>query len=222
MNIEKAQSSTPASALAEVASSQASSVGGAPSPGTPASLLPAPDTVLLSGDMGAAIAALAVQQGNAEEQTETQAAEAQDTLQDNAEAAQVATLHSEASTMRAGAWESGLLQIGAGVCTMGSAGVSMGTGGSATGGQIATLLKGAGEGVTGAGTIVGGLSKAAATDLDASATASKALADAAGRAGDLDRDAHKSAESFVQAALDFYREYAQAKAQAEAAALHGA
>ena len=46
--------------------------------------------------------------------------------------------------------------------------------------------------------------------------------DAAGRAGDLDRDAHKSAESFVQAALDFYREYAQAKAQAEAAALHGA
>ena len=215
MNIDRAQSHVPASALAEVAASQASTspgAVGASGSGAPATLLPNPDMTLLTGDMGAAIAALAVQQGNAEEQTETKATEAQDNVQDAAETAQVATLHDEASTMRAGAWESGLFQVAAGAATMGS-------GGSGT---AAALMKGGADALNGLGTITGGLSKAAATDLAASATASKALADAAGRAGDLDRDAHKSVESFVQAALDFYREYAQAKTQAEAAAVHGA
>jgi hypothetical protein len=59
-------------------------------------------------------------------------------------------------------------------------------------------------------------------DTDATATAWKAESDAAERTGSEMRDGEKSATTFVQAALDFYKEYQTAKAQAEAAAVHGA
>jgi len=178
-------------------------------------LLPDPTAALLGADLGAEIAALAVKSGQLERSLETRAAEAQDSLQNDAEQAEVATMHDEASTMRAGAWASGLMQIGAGACSVAAAGTSAG---STAGG----LLKGASEGLSGAATLAGGLSKAAATDTEALATGYKALADAAQRSGAAARDGQKSASDFVQSAIDFYREYRATKAQADAAALHGA
>jgi hypothetical protein len=172
--------------------------------------------------MAAQIAALALQQGQAQSDLDTKAEETQDSIADQADAAEVATMHQEASTMRAGAWESGILQISAGACSIASAGAGIGaTAGSGAMGASG-VMKGLSEGLSGGGTIAGGLSKAATTDLEASATASKALADAAQRSGGVDSDAKKSAQQFVQAAVDFFREYESTKAQAQAAAVHGA
>jgi hypothetical protein len=190
-----------------------------PSAATPASpssatLLPEP-TPMLGCDMGAEIAALAVRTGQLQQDVNTKAAEAQDTIQDEADAAQVSTLHDEASTMRSGAWSSGLLEIGAGAATMGSAM----PGESA---NLSTALKGGAQAMQGGSTLAGGLSKAAATDSEALATQQKAAADAAQRSGQAARDGQKNASDFIQAAIDFYREYQSTKAEAQAAALHGA
>jgi hypothetical protein len=210
---------------------------------TPSSLLPEPSPMLLGADIGAEIAALAVKTGETQRDIETRAAETEDTVEDRAEQAEVSTMHDEASTMRAGAWTSGLLQVGAGVCSIASAGMSIDAahasqgpaacptaspGGSVAVSQavsaagVAGMLKGFSEGLNGGGTLAGGLSKAAATDCEALATASKALADAAERSGAAARDGQKNASDFVQSAIDFYREYESTKAQADAAAVHGA
>jgi hypothetical protein len=188
----------------------------------PTTLLPEPGELMLGADMGAEIAALAVKTGESQQDVDTKAAEAQDTVQASADAAQVSTMHDEASTMRTGAWTSGLLQMGAGALTIASAGVSVGAAAGSTASGVAGGLKGASEGMSGGSTLAGGLNKAATTDMDANAAASKALADAAQQSGAAERDGEKSASTFVQAAIDFYKEYEASKAQAQAAAVHGA
>jgi hypothetical protein len=192
-------------------------------------LLPTPDDALLGGaDPGAAIAALAVQTGQAQHDLDAQAAERADATQSSAEAAEVAAMREEASAAREGAWTSGLLQVGAGACSMGAAGITLDAGVSATGkaassaGSYAALVKGFGEGLSGGSGLASGLARAATTDSEALAAAHKALADSAARAGGEARDAQKGASDFVQSALSFYREYAATRAQAQAAALHGA
>lgn len=186
------------------------------------SLLPEPSGVLLGADMGAEIAALAVKSGQTQEDISTRAAEIQDSIEDRAQQAEVQTMHDEASTLRAGAWESGLLQIGAGACSIASAGESIGALQGSKAAGIAGMLKGASQGLDGGGTLAGGLSKAVATDCEALATVSKALGDAAERSGAAARDGQKNASDFIQSAIDFYREYQSTRAQAEAAALHAA
>ena len=236
MNIQSTHATSAAANLTDV---------DAPSSAAPSasSLLPEPMPVLLGADMGAEIAALAVKSGETQQDIETKAAETQDSVEDAADQAEVETMHDEASTTRAGAWTSGLLQMGAGAFSIASAGMSFEAaqlGGGAGAGStapppppadvvqaakdaaIAGLLKGASQGLDGGGTLAGGLSKAAATDCEALATASKALADAAERSGAAARDGQKNASDFVQSAIDFYREYESTKAQADAAALHGA
>jgi hypothetical protein len=220
MNLERLQGSVAPATVTDTTSSSPSTATPA---AAPASLLPDPSSgALVAGDMGAEIAALAVKLGKSEQDLNAKAAETQDQVEDAQEAAQVQTMHDEASTLRDGAWESGMLQIGAGACTVASGGISAAGGTSNFMKALPTMVKGVGEGLNGAATITGGLSKAAATDLEANATASKSIADAAGRAGGVDRDTQKNATQFVQAALDFYREYETAKAQSQAAALHGA
>jgi hypothetical protein len=189
---------------------------------SPEPLCPEPAPVLLGGDLGATIAALAVQCGQEEQNVSTAATETQDSIAAQASAAEVDQLHEEASTTRAGAWASGLLQVGAGVAGIASAGLSIGAAQGTVQAGVSTGLKGVADGLDGAGAIAGGLSKASATDLEALQTASKALADAAQRSGAADRDGLKTAGDYVQAAIDFYREVEQTKAQAEAAPLQRA
>jgi hypothetical protein len=187
-----------------------------------APLVPEPLPVVLGGDVAAEIAALAVQTGESQRDIDSKAAETEDNIQDNAAQAEVATMHDEASTMRAGAWEGGLLQIGAGACSIASAGASIGAKPGSDAAGWAAGLNGTSQSLMGGATIAGGLSKAAGTDSQALATAQKALSDSAQRAGLAARDGQKNATDFVQSALDFYRQYETAKAEAQAAALHGA
>jgi hypothetical protein len=207
----------------------------APAAPSQATLLPQPSP-LMGGDIGAEIAALAVKAGLEQNKINSTAASAQDRMEDAANAAQVADLHAEASTMRSGAWMSGVLQMSAGACTIASAGLTLGqpttpTGGTTTAAQQASMhdwsaailtAKGVGEGFEAGSSLAGGLSKAAATDTEALATQEKALADAAQRSGSDARTAEQSATQFVQSAIDFYKEYEATKAQTQAAALHGA
>jgi len=211
----------PGADLSNIDGSSSSSGGSTTASTPPPLLLPSPVETMMSGDMGADIAALAVKSGQVERELDTKATETEDTIQDEADQAQVATMHDEATTMRSGAWESGLMQVGAGACEIGAAGFSSAKAGAPPP-KIVGILKGFADGLNGGGTIAGGLSKAAATDTEALATAQKAIADSAQRSGQTARDAQKADSDFVQAAIDFYREYQSTKAQAQAAALHGA
>jgi hypothetical protein len=207
-----------------------------------ASLLPEPGSIMLGANVGAMIAELAIKNGELENRINNNAAEAQNTMEDAANQAQVAELHQEASDTRNSALIGGTLQVGAGLCSVAAAGAS---GGAAVGGNgaspatsatataqfidnlktlggVGQLLKGASQSLDGAGTLTGGLGKAAATDDEALAAQSKALADIAQRGGDAARDAHKNSEAFVQSAIDFYREYESTQAAAQAAAVHRA
>ncbi len=219
MNIHSISSNVPVSPLdiGEAGTSTRS-----PEAGGATTLLPEPMTVLAGADMAAQITALAVKAGQEQQDIDTKSTEAEDAVQDQADQAEVATMHEEASTIRAGAWESGILQISAGACTIASAAESVGANAGSKAAGIATGLKGSADILNGAATLAGGLSKAAGTDLEAQAAGSKALADAAERSGATARDSRKDASAFVQAAIDFYREYQSTKAQSEAAAVHAA
>jgi hypothetical protein len=175
--------------------------------------------MVLDGDMGAEIAALAVQQGTAQQNIDNQAIGEQDSVEDQAEQAEVQTMHEQATETRNGAIASGALQIGGGLCSMGAGGLGMSSLKNAA--SLSTMMKGGSEAFVGGGTIAGGLGQAAATDSAALAAAQKSAGDAANRAGQTDRSAQKSASDFVESAIEFYREYETAKAQAAAAALHG-
>jgi hypothetical protein len=184
----------------------------------PASLLPEPTPYAMGGDMGAEITALAIQNGQTESSLNETAQQSQDRIQDLAEQAQVSTMHDEASTMRASAWEAGLLQIAAGAATIGGGAASIN--GASSG--VVSLIKGGADTLSGASAIAAGLGKAAETDDEALTAGSKATADAAQREADTCRQAQKDASSFISAAIDFYREYQSTKAQADAAAVHSA
>jgi hypothetical protein len=198
-------------AFATSAASPSSATGPAPT------ILPEPSPYLLGGDIGAEITALAVQAGQTERALDTSAEQTEDAVQDQAEQGEVSTLHQEASTMRATAWESGCLQIAGG-----AASIAGGVGGMEGDKGFEGLMKGASEGLGGGATLAGGLGKAAETDSEALAAAEKATSDAAEREGDAARSAQKDATAFITAAIDFYREYQSTKAQANAAAVHGA
>jgi hypothetical protein len=194
----------------------------------PTSLLPEPSP-MLGGDLSAQIAALAVKTGETERDINSKAAETEDTTEDAANAAQVSLMHDEASTMRTGAWVSGLLQVGAGALSMASGAVSLNGANTAAGSSAAraiagqaTMLGGGSQCLQAGSTLAGGYFKAAETDTEALTTAEKGIADAAQRTSGDARAAEKDASDFVQSAIDFYRQFQATKAQADAAALHGA
>ena len=189
-----------------VQNTSASASSTMPSAAPTAPLLPPPGGVMIGGDIGADIAAMTVKVGQAERDLDTKAEQTQNAVQDRAEQAEVSTLKDEAGTMRATAWESGCLQIASGVASMASAGCANGSGGAA-------FAKGAAEGLSGGATLAAGLGKAAGTDDDALTAAYKAASASAQRAGDLNRQAQKDAAGFIQAAIDFYREYQSGKAR---------
>jgi hypothetical protein len=221
MNVHNASTTHATAPLSSVGGATGNPAASSVTPAT--SLLPEPSPALMLGaDMGAEIAALAVKSGQTQRDIDTKATETQDSIADRAAAASVNTMHDEASTMRAGAWESGLLQIGAGAFSIASAGESIGAQPGTEAAGIAGGLKGISEGLSGGSTLAGGLNKAAETDSEALATASKALSDAAQRSGAALRDGQKGASDFIQSAIDFYREYQSTKAEAQAAALHRA
>ena len=127
-----------------------------PEAGGATTLLPEPMTVLAGADMAAQITALAVKAGQEQQDIDTKSTEAEDAVQDQADQAEVATMHEEASTIRAGAWESGILQSRRRVHDrLGRQSVGANAGSKAAG--IATGLKGSADILNGAATLAGGL-----------------------------------------------------------------
>lgn len=165
---------------------------------TTPSLLPAPLGALMSsGDVGAEIAALAVENGMGERslaREERQAAEARAQSQ---EAQEVHAIHAEASSLRVQAWVDAGTMVAAEVAGKDSAGAALGTA---------------------AKTLVDDYFAAGQKDDEANAKACEAASTDAKAAAD---DAHETlagANDYIKSALDFYQEYATTRAQTLAVA----
>jgi hypothetical protein len=169
--------------------------------------------LIASGDVGAEVAALAVETG------ETQRQDAQ-VVRDEMEASAAAEEDQEVAAMRdkADAIRNAGIAEGIG---MGLDGVCNIVAGPCSSGAQ-TSLKGGGMLAEGTGKIVGACFSADGATADANATRHKVNAD---HAKDVANDAHdelKGASEYVNSAIDFYREYVSAQGQTMSAALHRA
>ena|ERR1019366_3313444 len=170
--------------------------------------------VIDGGDLGAEMAALEIKNGDAERSMEHTQRSLDEAAQRQADAAQVQSMHDEASSMRTGAWLNGAIGVAA-------AGASVfipaaATGGPSTGGMAASDLTTAG------GKLTDGLFGASQHDDEASAAQDKAAADRYASDAKDASDAANSADATVSNALDFARSYVATEAQTQAAALHRA
>jgi hypothetical protein len=191
---------------------------------TDSSLLPEPTAMVASsGDVGAEIAAMAVQTGETECQTDDQARAADEAQQDREEASEVQAMRDEAGKIRESAiWTgaSGAFQ-GAGEFGGGAVALNDGTeAGRAQSESWAAMFKGGGTAGSALTKVGAGMADGDKASLEADAAAHKAAADhAATAAGDM-RDASSRANDAITQALSFYREYVSTQGQTWNAALH--
>lgn len=204
------------------ASPNAASAGALSAP----SLLPPPcASIESSGDVGAEIAGMAVDNGEVERHAddETRAAERQQ--QETEEASEVQSMRNEASSIReSSVWScvGGVLQ-GAGSIAAGA--VALNGGGETSADRMrdehwGALLKGTGDSGSAMAKLMGGMSDAQKASLEADATMHKDAADRASSAADDMKREASTADDTVTAALEFYREYVSTQAQTWNAALH--
>jgi hypothetical protein len=176
--------------------------------------LDASDAVLCSGDPGEEMAALDVENGEAERTTAHQERDSQEAAEAAADAAQVQAMHDEASSLRAeGVFDASTAVVGA---CLAAACPPAASGAATVGGLVAAHLS---DGVEKLGD---GLWKAAQHDDEAQATADKASADQHADAARNATDAANDANATLGAALDFDRNYTSIEAQTQLAALHRA
>jgi hypothetical protein len=175
------------------------------------------------GDIGAEVAALAVENGQTERNSDHEQRRLDEAGQQTADDQQVQAIHEEASSLRTQALVDGAIGVGTAVVDAGigiyaaqAASAASATSRYTTGNAISTALS------TGLSKVTDGLFGAAQKDDEANAAADKASADRyASDAQDASQDA-TDAESFVNSALDFVRGYEATVAQTQAAALHRA
>jgi hypothetical protein len=198
--------------------------GDDPIPPSPSSVLPDPITTLaLSGDPGAELAALMVTSGSQQRQAADAARQIQEKTEEQEDDAEVSAMRQKASDIQSAGWAEGLgmaFEGGMGVAgaavsadaALGDAGASQRAAGAglSAGGKVGNAV----------GVIAGGYDKADEATMDANAASHRAAADQARTAADDLKDAHKSGDDLVSAALEFYREYTGAKASERGAALH--
>jgi hypothetical protein len=166
------------------------------------------------GDLGAEIAALAIQNGNTQRATAHAQRAIDEADQERADAAQVQAIHSEASSMRAQAWVDGGIGVAA---AFGDAFIPRApTGGPSGWGAASTDLTAA------ATKMVDGFFAAAQHDDEADAASDKAAADRFANDAKDASDAANDATATINTALDFARSYVATEAQTQAAALHRA
>lgn len=157
---------------------------------------------IASGDLGAAIAALAVENGTAERKLSHEARDVEEQAEAQADAAQVKSMRDEASSMRI----EGVFDA---VTTVGTE-------------YVKAYCPPVGFFCEGADKLGDGIFHAAQHGHEADAASHRAEADQAKSAADKDTGAAGDADSYVKAALDFYREYSSIDAQTQSAALHKA
>ncbi len=174
-----------------------------PSGAAPISLLPAPSALpgVISGDVGAELAALAVASGEVERTAATDARNADEARAVSEAEQELQAIRSQAQSLRQEAWFDGATTV----ATLTAGGSSQALG-SVIGGA-----KALGDGLYGADQ----------KDDEASARGYEAGVTAARFAGDGAHDALSAASDFIRSALDFYKEYVTTRAQTSSAALRG-
>ena len=199
------------------------------------SLLPEPMTQMVaSGDIGAEIAGLSVISGQQQRDTARTERDALEVSQEQQEATEVQAMRDKAGSILAQAIAQGVGSIVQGAMTIGAAASALRASpdahaapsagaGSASAPSAADVCWRAGaQFATGASQIIEGIYQAQGAGDDA--TAAQAHAAAAQIANEV-QDAHddmQSAGSFVQGAIEFYREYVSTQAQIRSATVHAA
>ena len=158
--------------------------------------------VATGGDMGAEVAELAVQNGDAERTSAHEARDAEEEAAARADAAQVQALRDEASNMRLEGVFDAATAVGTGCLKMECPSAAFTTEAEEKLGD--------------------GFFHAAQHTDEANAAGHKAAADQAKGAADGDGAAANDANAYVKDALDFYRTYAATTAQTQSAAIHRA
>ena len=174
----------------------------------------APSLVVGSGDPAEEMAALEVENGEAQRTTAHQARDAQEAAEAQANAAEVQAMHDEAKSVRVqGYFDAGAAVVGAALsiaCPVASTGMPT------TQSLVASHLS---DGVEKLGD---GLFKAAQHDQEASAAADRASASQHADAVKNASDDASDANAAMSAALDFDRNITSIEAQTQLAALHRA
>jgi hypothetical protein len=189
----------------------------------PGAYLETASSLVCDGDPGEEMAALMVENGEAERTAAHQERETEEAAQQQADAAQVQAMHDEASSLRGqGVFDAATAVVGAcidvacPVATAGAGATSAASAGAVTEGLVA---RHATDGVEKLGD---GLWKAAQHDDEANAAADKASADQHASAAKDASDAASDANATLAAALDFDRNYTSIEAQTQLATLHRA
>ncbi len=184
--------------------------------------------VVSTGDPGAEMAALAIENGEAERTNAHQERDAQEAAEAQANAAEVQKMHDEASSMRSEGVFDAVVGVAAAAAT-----VALPIAFAADPAAPAATMAQSQAGAARAGTVGGGLVDsfgklgdgffhAAQHNDEAGAAADRA---SAGQHGDAVKDANDtaaSADATISSALDFDRSYSSVEGQIQLAALHRA
>jgi hypothetical protein len=162
--------------------------------------------LLLEGDIGAQVAALAILSAQKQRERNRELQVAEEVALQRAEDAHVDALHQKAADIRMGGLIDGAFGIGSGFLTMG--------GGRTDSGDEKLLYKGGATISEGAGKALGGLYRADQADDDATAAAHEHEAAHHRRNIDAARDAIREGQDLLQRTLDFYKQSQEGAAAA--------
>jgi len=190
-------------------------------------VMPGIAPLVANGDPGAMLAALTTQNAHDQAEVARKQREQADDAQTNAEAAEVQDLHDKASLQRTQGIVDGALQIVGGALEFGSgmekASEVTDTGAAKASDERWETRLGAGATACKAGqSAVDGLFQGAITDKDADEKMHEASADTYKRIADDAQDDEKDAKDVMSKAIDFYKEYVEAKHQTTMAAIQRA
>jgi len=180
---------------------------------TPPSLLPDPMAAVLStGDVGAEIAALDVEDGQVQRSEARQEREADEARAEHEEAQEVSAIRAEASSMRAQGWVDAAITVVAYAATAASSPSSPSAASGQDGGHAASDADGGLVAKAGRA-LADGYFTSAQKDDEANAKADEAATTDAKSAADDAHDAFSDANGLIAAALQFYQEYVTTRAQ---------
>jgi len=167
-----------------------------------------------SGDIGAEMAALAVQSGQEQKDVARASRDADEAAEEHEEDQEVQAMRQKADDIRSEALLDGIGTAAEGIGMIGA--------GFSSTPQVGERWQGGGK-LVAAGMHIGGGDKGAheAAD-DATAAQHAAAADHAKSAAEDMHDAARDASDYVKTAVEFYRDYVSTEAETRAAALHRA
>ena len=185
------------------------------------------EQLIASGDPGAEIAALSVQNGTEERKVCSKARQAYEDEVVAEDQKEVDAMHQKADDIASEGWieaagmaVQGGLEAAGGIAGLGSLGADGSQLGIAKANDWSGIFRGGGLATQGAATVFAAGARSAEANDDAKAAQAKASAEQAKNAAEDMHDASKNAGDYVKSALDFYREYVSTEAQTRAAALH--